>query len=53
VRDRTGRQPPESMTDGSAAEFAPYESGPDPADPVDRSIRATRTAVFPAHGLLP
>jgi acetoin utilization protein AcuC len=53
VRDRTGRQPPETMTDGSAAEFKSYESGFDPADPVDRSIRATRMAVFPAHGLNP
>jgi acetoin utilization protein AcuC len=53
VRERTGRQPPETMTDGSAAEFASYESGFDPADPVDRSIRATRMAVFPAHGLNP
>jgi acetoin utilization protein AcuC len=53
ARDRTGRRPPESMTDGSAAEFVSYESGFDPADPVDRSIRATRMAVFPAHGLNP
>jgi acetoin utilization protein AcuC len=53
VRERTGRQPPQSMTDGGAAEFASYESGFDPADPVDRSIRATRIAVFPAHGLNP
>ena len=53
ARDRTGRQPPETMTDGSAAEFKSYESGFDPADPVDRSIRATRMAVFPAHGLNP
>jgi acetoin utilization protein AcuC len=53
ARGRTGRQPPDSMTDGSAAGFVSYESGFDPADPVDRSIRATRMAVFPAHGLNP
>jgi acetoin utilization protein AcuC len=53
VRDRTGRQPPETMTDGATAEFISFQSGSDPADPVDRSIQATRTAVFPAHGLNP
>jgi acetoin utilization protein AcuC len=53
VRHRTGRQPPDTMTDGSQAGFASYEAGYDPADPVDRSIRATRMAVFPAHGLNP
>jgi acetoin utilization protein AcuC len=51
VRDRTGRQAPESMTDGGSAEFTPYRPGSDPADPVDGSIAATRAAVFPAHGL--
>jgi acetoin utilization protein AcuC len=51
VRDRTGRRAPESMTDGVSPEFASYDSGSDPEDPVDRAILATRTAVFPAHGL--
>jgi acetoin utilization protein AcuC len=51
VRDRTGRRPPESMTDGPLNEFISFDSGSDPADPVDRSIAATRAAVFPAHGL--
>jgi acetoin utilization protein AcuC len=31
----------------------PFESGYDPADPVDRAIMATRNAVFPLHGLMP
>jgi acetoin utilization protein AcuC len=53
VRGRTGRQAPENMTDGENAEFLSYKSGSDPADPVDRSIQATRAAVFPAHGLNP
>jgi acetoin utilization protein AcuC len=53
VVDRTGRQPPERMTDGSDAAFTPFPAGVDPADPVDRSIEATRAAVFPAHGLNP
>jgi acetoin utilization protein AcuC len=51
VRGRTGRRPPETMTDRASAEFTSYESGFDPADPVDRAITATRTAIFPAHGL--
>jgi acetoin utilization protein AcuC len=41
------------MTDGAAASFAPFSSGYDPADAVDRAIMATRNAVFPLHGLLP
>ena len=41
------------MTEGDKAEFTPFESGYDPADPVDRAILATRQAVFPRHGLLP
>ena len=51
VLDRTDRHPPESMTDGGLSEYISFESGSDPADPVDRSIAATRSAVFPAHGL--
>jgi hypothetical protein len=30
-----------------------FETGHDPADPVDRAILATRKAVFPQHGLMP
>jgi len=50
---RTGRQAPELMTEGSAGQYASFESGYDPADPVDQAIMATRTAVFPEHGLTP
>lgn len=50
---RTGREAPEVMTDGSKPGFARFESGYDPADPVDRAILATRSAVFPEHGLAP
>ena len=39
------------MTEGAPATFADYESGYDPADPVDRTIMATRKAVFPHYGL--
>jgi acetoin utilization protein AcuC len=50
---RTGLAAPEQMTDGASADFTAFASGYDPADPVDRSIMATRGAVFPAHGLFP
>ena len=53
VQERTGQQAPESMTDGSPATFRRWLDGYDPADPVDRAIMATRTAVFPEHGLDP
>ncbi len=53
ARVRTGVIPPETMTEGAAASFVPFSSGYDPADPVDRAIVATRTAVFPLHGLSP
>ncbi len=53
VRRRTGIEPPELMTDGGSDDFASFEDGYDPGDPVDRAIVATRQAVFPAHGLLP
>jgi acetoin utilization protein AcuC len=50
---RTGREAPEVMTEGSEPEFARFEAGYDPADPVDRAIIATRSAVFPEHGMMP
>jgi acetoin utilization protein AcuC len=53
VARRTGLPAPESMTDEAPAEFLPFESGYDPADPVDRAIMATREAVFPYRGLMP
>jgi acetoin utilization protein AcuC len=53
VRRRTGRSAPESMTEGRPAQFPPFESGYDPADPIDRAILATRKAAFPLHGLMP
>lgn len=53
VRARTGMSAPESMTEGASAAYTPFSSGYDPGDPVDRAIMATRTAVFPHHGLLP
>ena len=50
---RTGQEAPEVMTEGGEPAFSRFESGYDPADPVDRAILATRRAVFPQHGLMP
>ncbi|GAA4948720.1 acetoin utilization protein AcuC [Actinoplanes utahensis] len=48
---RPGETVPETMTDGTEP---PVESWPGTSDdPVDRAILATRTAVFPLHGLDP
>jgi acetoin utilization protein AcuC len=47
----TGRLAPEFMTEGAPAGYASFESGYDPADPLDQAILATRTAVFPEHGM--
>ena len=51
LRDRYGRQGPARMTDGRDPSFSPWSSGYDPSSDVDRAIRATRLAVFPALGL--
>jgi acetoin utilization protein AcuC len=53
VLARTGEPAPQTMTDGAPASFAPFSSGYDPGDAVDRAILATRSAVFPLHGLAP
>jgi acetoin utilization protein AcuC len=53
VLARTGERAPQTMTEGAPASFAPFSSGYDPGDPVDRAILATRSAVFPLHGLPP
>ena len=50
VTEVTSQTAPELMTEGSSAGYAAFETGHDPADPVDRSIMATRKAVFPLHG---
>jgi acetoin utilization protein AcuC len=48
-----GEEAPELMTEGADGRFSSFETGYDPAEPVDQAIMATRTAVFPLHGLLP
>ena len=53
VTERTGMPAPETMTEGAPASFTAFSSGYDPADVIDRMIMATRTAVFPLHGLDP
>jgi len=49
----TGQTPPETMTEDGCVQFAPFDRGYHPADPVDQAILATRKAVFPLHGLMP
>lgn len=51
VRERLGRPAPARMTDGRQPWAKPFDSGFDPHDPIDAAVIATRTAVFPAHGL--
>lgn len=46
-----GREGPVSMSDGAVPAFRTWESGFDPADEVDRAIRATRAEAFPPLGL--
>ena len=53
ARSLAGETAPSSMTDGADARYVAFSSGVDPGDPVDRAIMRTRSAVFPAHGLLP
>ncbi|MDQ2623760.1 MAG: acetoin utilization protein AcuC [Actinomycetota bacterium] len=45
-----GREP-SSLTDGETVEVRGWASGYDPANDVDRAVRATRRAVFPHLGL--
>jgi acetoin utilization protein AcuC len=53
VSRATGQSAPETMTEGGQGHFDPFETGCNPADPVDQAIMATRKAVFPRYGLLP
>lgn len=53
VRSRFGGAPPRRMTDDRPVGYRRWEDGYDPAAWLDRTIRETRTAVFPLHGLDP
>jgi acetoin utilization protein AcuC len=46
-----GKRPPARMTDGRDASYQDWSRGYDPAVWLDRSIAATRRAVFPFNGL--
>ncbi len=48
-----GRAGPGTMSDGADLVWRPWSSGFDPADAVDRAVRATRSATFPLLGLDP
>jgi acetoin utilization protein AcuC len=53
VQTRLGRVAPNRMTDGRSPAFRDWSQGFDPDAWLDRAINATRTAVFPLHGLDP
>jgi acetoin utilization protein AcuC len=53
VRVELGRTPPFRMTDGRTPAWRSWEAGYDPGTWLDRSVQATRDAVFPLHGLDP
>jgi acetoin utilization protein AcuC len=53
VRERLGTEAPRRMTDGRRPEFRDWRQGYDPDTWLDREVNATRTAVFPLHGLDP
>jgi acetoin utilization protein AcuC len=49
----TNQTAPDTMTEGASGEFASFDDGYNPSDPLDQAIMATRKAVFPLHGLMP
>lgn len=55
VEERTGRTAPRRMGDLTAEDgplwWRSWDMGYDPGSEIDRAIMATRTAVFPLHGL--
>ena len=51
VEHRLGVIGPARMTDGADPRWRDWSEGFDPGDAVDRAVRATQQAVFPAHGL--
>jgi acetoin utilization protein AcuC len=53
ARARTGVLPPSALTDGRTPGYRPWSDGYDPDTWLDRAVHATRSAVFPLHGLDP
>ncbi|HEY7487906.1 MAG TPA: acetoin utilization protein AcuC [Streptosporangiaceae bacterium] len=53
VRQRTQQSAPLRMTEGANVEVQTWETGYNPASPIDQAVMATRRAVFPEHGLDP
>ena len=53
VEEVLGVTAPHRMTDGRTPAFRDWESGYDPEAWLDRAINATRTEVFPLHGIDP
>ena len=51
VAESMGRPGPARMTDGGNPWARPFEQGFTPSDAVDAAVMATRSAVFPLHGL--
>jgi len=53
VRELIGRPGPATMTDDRPTDFPDWSGGYDPGSSLDRAVHATRTEVFPYHGLDP
>ncbi len=51
ITQALGRTAPHRMTDGRTPAYRDWSEGYDPAAWLDRAIHATRTEVFPFHGL--
>ena len=53
VETQLGRTAPLRLTDGRTPAFRDWSEGYDPDSWLDRAIHATRSEVFPWHGLDP
>ncbi|QBX54934.1 acetoin utilization protein AcuC [Nocardioides seonyuensis] len=53
ISELLGRTAPQRMTDGRTPAYRDWGEGYDPETWLDRSIHATRMAIFPLHGLDP
>jgi acetoin utilization protein AcuC len=53
VEVRLGRTAPLRLTDGRTPAFRDWSEGYDPESWLDRAIHATRSEIFPWHGLDP